>query len=102
MSCVEASQLLRRVSPVGPVKRRIGDAAQRFGWSYTRTFSVWYQRARRIDAEEMDALRREANQLASRYAAVAAAMGIADADFYQSDIDALVNAARALRGMDSA
>ena len=65
---VEALRLLREiVSPVPAgtkVKVLIAQAARRLGWSHSRTFDVYYQKARRIDAAEMDALREQARQRA--------------------------------------
>jgi len=102
MSC-EASALVRRVEPVQrSVKAAIGSAARRLGWEYTRTREIWYGRARRIDAHEMDALRREAQRQAARYDAIARAMEQTDPGFYCEDIASLVRAARALRGVDRA
>lgn len=46
--------------------------------------------------------RHEAGNLADRFDSLAQALVIRDADFHQSDIAALVGAARALRGLDSA
>ena len=65
---VEASRLLREIvspTPAGTkVKVLIAQAARRLGWSYSRTFDVYYQKARRIDAAEMDALRKAARMRA--------------------------------------
>ena len=55
---VEAKELLRRIAGRGRIKVRIQRAAEMLGWSYTRTKDLWYGNARRIDAEEMDPLRR--------------------------------------------
>lgn len=103
MSC-EASILVKRVAePRGvgdSVKAAISRAAHRLGWKHSRTRDIWYARARRIDAHEMDALRRQAAKEAARYESVARAMEQTDPDFYRSDIIALVRAARALRGVD--
>ncbi len=61
---VEASRLIRSVAgPVAAgtkVKTLIHRAARLLGWSDSRAFDVWYERARRIDAAEMDALRKAA------------------------------------------
>jgi hypothetical protein len=65
---VEASCLIRRVvGPCAPgtkVATLIDQAARRLGWSRSRAFDVWYEKSRRIDAEEMDALRRAAGSRA--------------------------------------
>jgi len=57
----EAAELVklaadRRVGDT--VKASISRAAIRLGWSYSRTEDVWRGEARRIDAWEMDLLRR--------------------------------------------
>ena len=61
---VEASVLIQSIAgpvPAGTkVKTLIHRAARLLGWSDSRAFDVWYMKARRIDAEEMDALRRAA------------------------------------------
>lgn len=102
MSC-EASVLLRRVAmphSVGEsVKVAITSVARAFGWRASRTSEIWYGRARRIHAEEMDALRGAANEQAARYEAISRAMDATDAGFYSADIAALVHAAHALRRM---
>ena len=63
---VEACQLLRKVAeprPIGDsVKSAITRAARRVGFPIARAENIWRQEARRIDAEEMDALRRVAMQ----------------------------------------
>lgn len=57
----EASDLVRKWA--GPrllgdsSKSLIGRAARRLGFSFRRTKALYYREARRIDAEEMDALR---------------------------------------------
>lgn len=98
----EASLLVRRVAEprkVGDsVKAAIGRAASRLGFRFNRTRDIWYGRARRIDASEMDALRLEAVKQAETYERIARAMESTDPDFYQQDIAALVGAARTLRG----
>lgn len=100
----EASDLVRRVAEprrVGDsVKSAISRAANKLGFRFTRTRDIWYRRARRIDAEEMDALRREAVNQAERYERIARAMEQTDQDFYSPDIAALVESAKRLRGLD--
>lgn len=104
--CSEASSLVRRIAEprrVGDsIKIAIGRAADKLGWGYSRTRDVWYGRARRIDATEMDALRKEAANQASRYEAIARAMESTDSCFYEYEIIALVGAARRLRGLPDA
>lgn len=102
----EASVLVRRVAE----PRRVGDSVKaaisrvstRLGFRFGRTRDLWYGRARRIDASEMDALRREAANQADRYERVARAMEQTDPDFYGQDIAALVHASRTLRGLPGA
>jgi hypothetical protein len=60
----EARNLVKRCAeprPVGDsVKAAINRAAKRLGFTYSRTKDIWYCGARRIDASEMDRLRRSA------------------------------------------
>jgi hypothetical protein len=60
----EAQTLVRRCAEPRPagdqVKAAIRRASRRLGLSFTRTRDLWYGDARRIDAEEMDRLRRGA------------------------------------------
>lgn len=79
-------------------------------WSYSRTENIWYEFARRIDAWEMDSLRRvieisererqdaaiqltearaEFDELRSRYHRQKQSMGHTDADFFGPQLDAL-------------
>lgn len=44
--------------------------------------------------------RAEASELASRFESLAGAMNASDPDFYCEDVLALINAARAVRGLD--
>ena len=79
MSCeYEAAILLKRIAEprqVGDsVKAAILRSAQRLGWKPSRTREIWYLRAHRIDAQEMDALRELAAKGAARYEAIARAM----------------------------
>lgn len=60
---MEASELVKLVSerrPGDTVKVSIARAANSLGWSYSRTEDIWRTEARRIDAWEMDLLRRTA------------------------------------------
>lgn len=58
---VEAAELIRALAeprPVGDtVKLALQRAARASGLSPTRAKAIWYREARRIDAEEIDALR---------------------------------------------
>jgi hypothetical protein len=64
-------------------------ASTRLRWHYNRTRDVWYGRARRIDAVEMDALRAEARRQAAKYENLARQMVTTDPEFYQPEIAAL-------------
>ena len=99
----EATELVRRASGpevAGGIKSAIGRAARILGWKFSRTYEIWYGRARRIDAHEMDKLRALAREQAEKYERVAMAMRQTDPDFYVEDIAGLVNMARKLRGED--
>jgi hypothetical protein len=99
-SVSKASVLLRSVAtPRRNIKATITAIATHLGWSHSRTRDVWYADARRIDSDEMDALRAEAHEQAAHYEAVARAMEQVGAHRYRTDIAALVHAARALRDM---
>lgn len=105
MPCeVEASLLVKRIAEprlVGDsVKAAILRAARRLGWKPSRTKEIWYGRARRIEAREMDALRELVAKGAARYEAIARAMERTDSALYREDIAALVHMARRLRGED--
>lgn len=99
---LEARNLVRGAADPRPsgdsVKQAIVRVARRLKWSFTRTRAIWYAEARRIDAAEMDALRAIAREQAARYSRLARALQAVDAEFYHSDIAALVSAARKLGG----
>ena len=63
----EAKTLVRRCAgpcPAGDqAKTAILRASRRLGFSFNRTRDIWYGNARRIDAEEMDRLRQEADDI---------------------------------------
>lgn len=106
--------------PVGDsVKKAIGRVSIAIGFGWSRTKDLWYGDARRVDAEELDALRlakkkREAKRRAAqridaevaaraeaalaveRMVALRAALASIDADFHREAIDRLDHA---LRGM---
>jgi hypothetical protein len=66
----EAAALLRRVAGQrgydDTIQACIVRAAQRLGWTFTRTNDVWRRRARRIESFEMDQLRGFRRGTASR------------------------------------
>src|SRR5579859_3248573 len=68
----EARNLVQRCAeprPVGDsVKAAIIRASRRLGFSFSRTKDIWYSAARRIDAAEMDQLRRTADKIAMEQA----------------------------------
>jgi hypothetical protein len=112
----EASELVREVAPVqgATIRERILFAARKLGWRYSRTRDVWYEQARRIDAGEMDQLRRtmdarklqeatnEYRDLRARIARIEAALLASDEDFHRPQIDALQQSLRGLGGVAGA
>src|SRR5438876_11672024 len=64
-SILEAQSLVRRCAEPRPagdgVKAAIRRASRRLDLPFTRTRDIWYGDARRIEAGEMDLLRREAH-----------------------------------------
>lgn len=109
----EASLLVREAAeprPVGDsVKAAIRRSAQRLGFQFSRTRDIWYANARRINAEEMDALRvatkrrrdeevarAEAVIAVERLAALRDALASTDADFNQPVVAAIDDALRAM------
>lgn len=72
----EARTLVRRCAEPRPagdqVKASVRRASQRLGIPFSRVRDIWYGDARRIDAEEMDRLRRGAEkaELAQAVAAI--------------------------------
>lgn len=98
-SVCEAAVLIRKAAeprPVGDsIKSAIRRAALRLGFSPTRAKDIWYEDARRIDASEMDALRKQAGI----YAAVAEQLRYQDEDFHRAQINALERVADVLRGV---
>jgi hypothetical protein len=95
-SACEASVLVRRVAEprvVGDsVKAAIRRAARRLGWRFSRTRDVWYGRARRIDAEELDTLRRataEARDTLIYLVALRDALAVTDPAFHGQSLLAL-------------
>ena len=61
----EAQTLVRQCEGPRPavdqVKAAILRASRRLGFAFSRTRDIWYGGARRIDAKEMDRLRKEAD-----------------------------------------
>ncbi len=102
-SVSEASILVRSIgiSREGPIKTAIDYASRRLGWSYSRTKSIWYRNARRIESREMDRLREEtvrAERERAISAVVALRQQLADTNpqLYGETVDALDCALRML------
>lgn len=102
MNATEALKELAEPRPAGePVKTAIDRAARRVGFIYSRTFEMWYGRARRIEQFEIDAItdalkhkreRDAANELHDlklRLARLEARLAAGDSDFHRPTIDAL-------------
>lgn len=95
----EASILLRKVAvPGSNVKATISETAKHFGWKFNRTRDLYYARARRIDAAEMDALRAAAAVRKAEFETLASAMQSVDPTKNSADIALLLRAARSLGG----
>lgn len=65
---VEAQEAIWQLAPrdwIGKRKAAIAGVARQLGWPFSRTWNIAHGRARRIDAEEMDALRARLAQLDS-------------------------------------
>lgn len=82
-------------------------AARRSRVSYRQIKSLWYGQT--LDPRTSVALsvlvaakkaRDEASDLASQFESIAGAMNATDADFFGPEVLALIDAARALRGLD--
>lgn len=85
-------------------------AARKAGISFRACKALWYGE---ITSEENKAARRmldaatkegraEAKALASQFERIAGSLNVTDADFHSADVAALLDAARALRGLDRA
>lgn len=110
----QASALIREVAPVegATIGERIQRAARKLGWRHSRAREIWYEQARRIDAREMDQLRRttearklqeathEYRDLRARISRIEAALLVADADFHGPQIDGLRQSMRGPSAMD--
>ena len=88
-------------------KRWIERAAKYAGVSYRQAKSLFYGEI--TDPDHKAALRMkqaagkyEAERLAQQFESLADALNIRDADIHRPDVAALINAARALRGLDRA
>lgn len=87
----------------------IARAARKARITFRQAKALWYEETTdpkysvavnvRSAAEQA---RKEAGELASRFESIAGGLNAKDQDFYSADVSALIDAARALRGMDSA
>lgn len=82
-------------------------AARNAGISFRQAKSLFYgeitdpehKAARRMLAAAERQGKREASDLADKFESIARSMNAADQDFYSADVAALIDAARALRGL---
>jgi predicted alpha/beta-hydrolase family hydrolase len=102
-SVTEAMLLVRSIgtSREGPIKTRIAYASRRLGWLYSRTKNVWYSNARRIDAAEIDQLRKvalgaERERAVSAVVALRAQLAETNPHLHGEAVDALDTALRSL------
>jgi hypothetical protein len=95
----EAQTLVRRCAEPRPagdqVKAAVRRASQRLGIPYSRVRDIWYGDARRIDADEMDKLRQEAEK-AELAQAVAAIEFLKDKALAPASHEAITNLRAAL------
>ncbi len=88
--------------------RWLARAAEKAGVTFRSMRSAFYGEIkdpehkviRRIMSAAEVKARREANELAEKFQTIANGLNATDPDFYQSDIAALINAARILSRMD--
>jgi hypothetical protein len=104
MQVSEAAICLKELaSPVfgERVKRAIERAAGAVGFTYWRTFDLWYSKARRVEQFEVDAIKEalqrkrsreaanELHELRTRLAILESRLVQGDSDFYRPQIDFL-------------
>lgn len=80
-------------------------ASRRAGVSYRQAKALFYGEITDADHRAARKMREaagryEAQELASRFEALAGALNVKDEDFHRTDVAALLHAARALRGLD--
>ena len=103
-SVAEAQSLVRRCAEPGRagdnIKAAIRRASRRLDMPFSRTRDIWYGDARRIDAEEIDRLRRGAEdaELASALAGIQILEKILSSRFPDSD-QVFANVTAALRAL---
>jgi hypothetical protein len=114
----DAASMLQELSlPWGPgerIKTIIDRAARLAHLKYSRTYEIWYRRARRIEPHEMQqitealqakkerAARNELHDLKLRLAKLEAALNAGHADFSRGDIDGHSAQAAHVGGSNSA
>ena len=114
----EIAQSLRQLSePWGrgdKIKAAIGRAATAAGLSYTRTFDLWYRKARRVeeaersavlaalDRKHKEAARNEIHELRTRITRLESLLAQIDQDFDRKDVDAGRDRLRTLGGRGGA
>lgn len=85
--------------PGESVKTAINNASKRAGLSYSRTFDIWYRKARRIEQFEQDIIaeavtkfrrdlaRNEFHELRTRMARLESLLAQSDPDFHRETIE---------------
>lgn len=112
----EAATLVRAAAEPAQIGEKVDQqiqrSARRLGWLTSRVREIWYGRARRIDAHEMDRLRevaakhtRNADLLRQEYAKALDFVALfetrltaVDPDFYSPEIGALRDVSRGASG----
>lgn len=109
MSTIDwAAQVEMIAGPYGGNRKSwLARAARRSGATFRQIKALYYGECKDPRASvaigvlsAADKARAEASALASRFESLAGAMNASDPDFYCEDVLALVNAARAVRGLD--
>lgn len=101
----KAGEALREIAGHTPgygyTKQALGEAARRTGLSQSRTFDLWYGKARRVEQYELDAIndalnkkrreveRNELHDLQLRIARLEARLASSDPEFHRPTLDAL-------------
>lgn len=100
--------------PLHPVKAAIDRAARAAGLSPTRTFDLWYRKARRIEPHEQDAVaaaldrkrreaaRNELHELRTRLLRLESLLAQSDPDFHRPSLAAHREHLRQMGGNGSA
>ena len=93
--------------PLEPQKVWFARGARRAGITFRQFKAVFrgeiidpeHKSVRRLEAAAERNGKSEAGELADRFESIARSMNAADQEFYRADVAALLNAARALRGL---